>query len=414
MKINDENEDVIHAQRILDDVTGEEFERAGRPFQVPDDYIKSEGKEDPQNAAAGGRAHAQFPVSELELGKIDNQRDEHADVKCDPKPDTRRHGAHSVSRGRTSRNCKRCTEKSFLSRSAPFDVTWVNIMDTELEKLVESGKVGSKAAEQLDKLKPGAFCLHKSWGFGRIAEWNLLLNQIVIDFPGKKGHPMQLQYAADNLVVIPSDHFLARKANDLPAVKKMAKEEPAALMRNILESYGGKATVSQISEWLIGDIFTEAEWKRWWESTKKCSRRTGILLFRARKRRRLSSRSAPVSHVEEMLNDFHKARQSKEQAAALEQIVKYADEFKAAQLQPIIITIEQTASRNQKLHPGLSFELVLGRDDLLQRVAELKTTNLSLTLSKMISTRNRVWGRFCPNCRRRRKNELSKRSRSPG
>jgi hypothetical protein len=30
-------------------------------------------------------------------------------------------------------------------------------MDAELEKLVESGKLTSKAAEQLDQLKPGAF-----------------------------------------------------------------------------------------------------------------------------------------------------------------------------------------------------------------------------------------------------------------
>src|SRR5207237_5984314 len=102
-------------------------------------------------------------------------------------------------------------------------------MDPELEKLVESGKLTAKAAEQLDKLKPGAFCLHKSWGFGRIAEWNLLLNQIVIDFSGKKGHSMQLQYAADNLVVIPADHFLARKAGDLGSIKKQAKEETAAM-----------------------------------------------------------------------------------------------------------------------------------------------------------------------------------------
>ena len=56
---------------------------------------------------------------------------------------------------------------------------------------------------QLDQLKPGAFCLHKSWGFGRVADWNLLLNQILIDFEKKKGHPMQLQYAAENLTPIP-------------------------------------------------------------------------------------------------------------------------------------------------------------------------------------------------------------------
>src|SRR5437660_6561510 len=116
-------------------------------------------------------------------------------------------------------------------------------MDAELEKLVESGKLTAKAADQLDKLKPGAFCLHQSWGFGRVAEWNLLLNQIVIDFTGKKSHPMQLQYAADNLAVIPPEHFLARKATNLASIKKLAKDDAAAVVRNILESLDGQATV---------------------------------------------------------------------------------------------------------------------------------------------------------------------------
>src|SRR6266436_6648746 len=112
-------------------------------------------------------------------------------------------------------------------------------MDAEAQKLVESGKLTSKAAEQLDKLKPGTFCLHKSWGFGRVSEWNLLLNQIIIDFAGKKAHPMQLQYAAENLAAIPPEHFLARKASDLAAIKKLAREDPAAVIRNVLESAGG-------------------------------------------------------------------------------------------------------------------------------------------------------------------------------
>src|SRR6201998_3442592 len=109
-------------------------------------------------------------------------------------------------------------------------------MDAELAKLVESGKLTSKAAERLEQLKPGTFCLHKSWGFGRVAEWNLLLNQIIIDFTGKKSHPMQLQYAADNLTAIPPEHFLARKATNLALIKQLAKDDPAALVRNIIES----------------------------------------------------------------------------------------------------------------------------------------------------------------------------------
>src|SRR5438132_896862 len=107
-----------------------------------------------------------------------------------------------------------------------FIVVCSTLMDPELEKLVEAGKLTSKAAEKLDALKPGTFCLHKSWGFGRIAEWNLLLNQILIDFIGKKAHPMQLEYAADNLTLIPADHFLARKAGDLAATKKLTKDDP--------------------------------------------------------------------------------------------------------------------------------------------------------------------------------------------
>src|SRR5437763_7139697 len=131
-------------------------------------------------------------------------------------------------------------------------------MDGDLAKLVEAAKLTPKAAEQLDQLKPGTYCLHKSWGFGRVAEWNLLLNQIVIDFSGKKGHSMQLQYAADTLTVIPTDHFLARKATNPGGTKKLAKEDPAALVKNILQSLGGKAIPQQISEWMIGDMFTEA------------------------------------------------------------------------------------------------------------------------------------------------------------
>src|SRR3982074_545154 len=144
--------------------------------------------------------------------------------------------------------------RTFFSPPSAFSVACSTRMDAELEKLVESGKLSVRAADQLEKLKPGTFCLHKSWGFGRVAEWNLLLNQILIDFPGKKAHAMQLSYAAENLTVIPPEHFLAKKASDLNAIKELVKKDPAGVMRNILESLGGSATVTQISQLMLGDI----------------------------------------------------------------------------------------------------------------------------------------------------------------
>ncbi|MEP7014789.1 MAG: GreA/GreB family elongation factor [Verrucomicrobiota bacterium] len=259
-------------------------------------------------------------------------------------------------------------------------------MDAELQKLVESGKLTFKAAERLAKLRPGVFCLHKSWGFGRVAEWNLLLNQIVIDFAGKKHHPMQLQYAGENVAVIPPGHFLAKKANDLKATKQLAKEDPVALMRNILESLEGEATPQQIGEWLIGDVFTEAEWKRWWESAKKQLKTSGEFSIPAKKSEPIQLRGEGVSQADELIAAFLQARQPREQIAALEEIVKFHEQFKdpQKQLQPVVATVENVAARNQKLHPGLAFELILNRDDLLEHVPQLHSTRVGFTLGKLI------------------------------
>jgi transcription elongation factor GreA len=259
-------------------------------------------------------------------------------------------------------------------------------MDPELQKLVDAGKLTLLAASQLEKLKPGIFCLHKSWGFGRVSDWNLLLNQIVIDFAGRKSHPMQAQYAAENLTPLAPEHFLVRKATNLGSIKKLAREDPEGLVRNIIESLGGQATVAQISEWLVGDVLTEAEWKRWWESTKKFLKRSGAFSIPVKKSEPIQLRGEGMSHTDELIASFNKARQPKEQIAALEQIIKFHQQFKEPekQLQPIIAMIENMAVRNQKMHPELAFELIIARDDFLERVPQLHTTHIGLTLSKLI------------------------------
>ena len=289
------------------------------------------------------------------------------------------------------RHARRQSETFRCLPRPTFIVVCPTLMDVELEKLVEAGKLPSKAAERLDLLKPGTFCLHKSWGFGRVAEWNVLLNQILIDFTGKKAHPMQLEYAADNLTLIPAEHFLARKAADLAATKKLAKDDPVALIRNILESLDGQATAQQLSDWMIPDLFSEPEWKRWWESARKQLKASGTFSIPAKKTEPIQIRAAGISHADELIESFDRARQPKQQLAALEQIVKFPQQFKEPekQLQPVITAVENVAVRNQKLHPELTFELVLGRDDLLESFPQLKTTHIGLTLEKLIADEER-------------------------
>jgi len=259
-------------------------------------------------------------------------------------------------------------------------------MDSELQKLVDSAKLTAAAGAALEKLKPGTFCLHKSWGFGRVGDWNLLLNQIVIDFEKKKAHPMQLQYAAETLTPIPPEHFLARKASDLAALRLELKENATAVVRNILESLGGSATQAQISGWLVSDVFNEPEFKRWWDATKRLLRKEGNIFIPTKKNDPIELRAGPVDRAKELLDFFHQARQPKEQIAALDQIIKQHHEFKEPekQLQPLIGEIETAARRNQRLNPVLAFEFVLGRDELLQREPKLSATDADLTVERLI------------------------------
>jgi transcription elongation GreA/GreB family factor len=154
----------------------------------------------------------------------------------------------------------------------------------------------------------------------------------------------------------------------------------------VLESLGGSANVQQISDWMIGDLMSEAEWKRWWDSTKKVLKSTGYFAVPAKKTEPVQLRGEKVSRANELITFFNQARKPKEQAAALDQIIKFHHEFDSAetQLQLIVAAVEQSAERNQRLNPALAFELVMGRDDLLERCAKLRATNPDLTLVRLI------------------------------
>jgi transcription elongation GreA/GreB family factor len=282
------------------------------------------------------------------------------------------------------RSSKRDT---FLWRAAVFAVALPPEMDAELQKLVESGKLTARQADQLDKLKAGTYCLHKSWGFGQVAEWNLLLNQILINFQGKKGHPMQLAYAADNLTALSAEHFLTRKATDLGGLKELLKSDPAAVVRNVLESLGGSATVSQIGQMMTGDLFSEPEWKKWWSSTTKRLKTDGFFHIPPKKTEPIKLRGEKVSRADELIAFFNQARQPKEQAAALDQIIKFHSEFSepATQLQPVVAAIEEAAARNQKFNPAFTVELIMARDDLIERCPALTSSNPDLTLGRVVA-----------------------------
>ncbi len=242
-------------------------------------------------------------------------------------------------------------------------------MTPEILKTIEAGKVTAAQGAALEKLQPGTYVLHKSWGFGQITAVDFLVNQMTIDFNTKRAHPMQLQYGADSLLPIAPDHILAQKAADISGVKARAKDDPVAFIQRVLRSYGGKSTQDQIAQALVPDVFTEAEWKRWWENTKKLLKKDGHFAIPSKKGEAIVLREAAVSRADEHLVAFSHARQLKDQLVALDQILKNLEEFTdpASQLQPIVVAAEDAARKNARLNTAAALQLLAARDEIAER-----------------------------------------------
>jgi transcription elongation factor GreA len=257
-------------------------------------------------------------------------------------------------------------------------------MDAELQALIDSHNLTAKDAAILDQLKPGTFCLHKSWGFGQVHSWNLLLNQIVIDFQTKKQHSMQLKYATDSLQPLREDHILVQKALDPEALKTQAHRDVPAFFEQLLSSFGGKITPDQIQKVMTPGLLPEAEFKKWWENTKKVLRKDGRFSIPAKKSEPITIRDRSLSYADELFQQFQQARQLKEHVGVLEKIAKNGEVLggQEAGLQSIVGQVDEIAGQNIRLNPALAIELLIVRDELLQRFPGL--TPGSLTVVRLL------------------------------
>ena len=133
--------------------------------------------------------------------------------------------------------------------------------------------------ETLLALQPNAFCQHKSRGFGRVKSFDTTLGQVVVAFAHNPSHSMQLAYAAGSLTPVNQDHVEVRKITDLDGLKRLATEDPVALLRQALLSLNRSATADRIEAMLSGSVVPATSGKSGGTMSASWRRRTRISTF---------------------------------------------------------------------------------------------------------------------------------------
>jgi transcription elongation GreA/GreB family factor len=256
----------------------------------------------------------------------------------------------------------------------------------EIEKLVAQGKLAAALAPKVSQLTPGTFVNSKSWGAGKVTEWDLIGDRMLIDFESKPGHSLRLEFAAKSLEPVPDTHFLARRFADKAGLQQLAESQPVEFVRLALQSNGGKMSIDALEDMVKGKVLTEARFKNWWENAKKALRQRAEFVVPAKRTLPLELRAAGVSQSDALLQDFSEARELKAKIKALEAILRDLTRFPnpMESLTPVAREAEEAASQNIRLKPGDALELLLGRDDLAEKIDGLRAA-VQFTLPQAVS-----------------------------
>src|SRR5436190_12708695 len=180
-------------------------------------------------------------------------------------------------------------------------------MREEFEKLVSAGKLSKQHVEALVLLTKSGYCFHRSWGFGKITTVDTVFSRFTIDFHAKAGHAMDLSFAAESLKPIDPNHILARKVSDLEGLRQMAALHHLDLIKVVLQSYGGRASVDQIQQVLVPDVIRD-DWKKWWEAAKRELKKDGHFQLPIKKSDPIIYQLKEISLQDRLMEEFRAAK----------------------------------------------------------------------------------------------------------
>jgi transcription elongation GreA/GreB family factor len=254
-------------------------------------------------------------------------------------------------------------------------------MESELSSFTLPENLSPALTEKLKLLPPGTYCTHRSWGFGKIKDWDATHESLIIDFKTKKGHVMQYGYAAESLTPLAPDHVLVQKVESADAVKKKANEDPVALVQDCIRSLGAQATADNIQALLSPEVVSAAEYKKWWDAAKRALKKNGHFYVPGKKNEALRELDAPSALGDSALENLRLANGPKAILAALGTLAKYWPEIKNETiLQEIAELLENTLSKIPKSQLPIQIELALARDEFFAQAGRpAETGALAIT-----------------------------------
>jgi len=228
------------------------------------------------------------------------------------------------------------------------------------------------AREKLEAMQEGAWCIHRSWGMGKIREYDEKANRLIIDFEGNMdGHAMDPAFCVDKLDVLPADNILVRQKEQPEAIEEMIKKAPADLVVEILSHCpDNSASAVELERQLSRVLGTR--FKKWWTATKRLLVKDPRVAVPSRKSDPYILRDVPVRAEDEVLDEFFETKNPHKKVAFADKLlglsVKHED-IKDA-LPEILKELAASLKETKALTEGERLYGIWVRNDLARFIHE--------------------------------------------
>lgn len=155
----------------------------------------------------------------------------------------------------------------------------------------------------LSHMEVGKFVFHSGgWGTGEVVDLSPIRQQVTVEFenvPGKKH--FTFDNAFKSLIPLKNDHFYARRFATPDELEKEAREEPVAVIKNILQNLGPQ-TALELKDLLEERVIPEADWTKWWQATRAKLKKDPLIESPESLKDSFRLRKTEVSHQERLQN----------------------------------------------------------------------------------------------------------------
>ncbi|PDH29975.1 MAG: transcription elongation factor GreAB [Puniceicoccaceae bacterium MED-G30] len=182
-----------------------------------------------------------------------------------------------------------------------------------IEALIEQTPKLAAHRAKLESMAPGNYCLHRSWGFGKIVDYDETATKLIIDFEeGKTGHAMAAAFCVDKLEILNAEDVLVRSRTEPEVIQECIKKQPVDLICDILANDENHEMMASEIERLLARLIGPVKYKKWWTATKKLLVKDPRVGAPLKKTDPYVLRDEPIKPEEEILEQFHATKNSKE------------------------------------------------------------------------------------------------------